>query len=306
MRLALILGLLNGRAPAQVTYTVTTTDDAFLAAGSPTNPNGADLRAENFGAAGVLAIAPPAATNGEFQTVLKFDLSGASDLFDSNYGTNWAITAITLDFTGNVATNGEQPQNAIFNPVNTGSFIIEWMADDDWVEGTGRPMAPATSGVTYDSLAGLLAEPHEALCTNTYLPPGENVHVLWPLPLAAGLVANVAAGGPVAFRLYAADDQVSYLFNSHNFGNGNQPLIHVTAVPVLRILSFAVTNGLVHLAGMGAANAPYQIQTNGNLAAAQWQTIATVTADASGFFQFVETNQSILPCCFYRFGQPPH
>jgi hypothetical protein len=287
-------------AQGQVTYTGTTSDDAFLAIGSPANQLGTDLTNANFGAAGVLYIAPPTSPNGEYQSVLKFNLAAATNLFNATYGTNWCISAISLKLTGNFAATGEQPDNLIFNPINGGNFVIEWLADDNWVEGTGRPMSPTADGVTYASLPALLAEPHDVLCTNTYSPPGDNIPVTWPLPLNQTLVTNIAAGGPVSFRFYAADNQISHLFNSHNYGNGNQPLINITASPFLRILSGHFTNGLFHLAGIGGTNAPYQVQASTDLTTTNWQTLGTVTADSTGAIQFDDPAAANHNQCYYR------
>ena len=89
-------------ARAQVTYTSTTDADAFLATGSPNNPEGPDLTDLNFGGAGILVVAPPGSLKGEFQSVLRFNAAGAVSLFNSNYGTNgWVITAITMTLTSN-------------------------------------------------------------------------------------------------------------------------------------------------------------------------------------------------------------
>jgi hypothetical protein len=297
--LAIALVAVGTATYAQVTYTITTSADAFLATGSPTNPKGANLTNANFGVAGVLYVAPATSANGEYQSVLKFDLAGATDLFNSTCGTNWMISGISLELTANFGTAGTQPDNAVFNPINGGNFIIEWLADDNWVEGTGRPNAPTTDGVAYSSLAALLASAHEPLCTNTYVPPGDNISVTWALPLNPDLVKDISSGGPVSFRFYAADNQVSYLFNSHNFGNGNQPLIHVTAVPLFSILAGYFTNGVFHLVASGSPNLSYQIQAVSDLSQTNWQTLGTATADGSGIINFddaaVTNHQS-----FYR------
>lgn len=285
---------------AQVAFTSTTSDDAFLATGSPGNPIGTDLTAANFGAAGVLYIAPAVSANGEYQSVLKFNLSGATNLFNATYGPNWIITAISLELTGSFGTQGQPPDNAIFNPINGGKFVIEWLAADNWVEGNGRPNAPTTDGVAYSSLLALLASAHEILCTNTYAPPGNNVHLTWPLPLKTNLVNDIASGGTVSFRLFAADDQISYLFNSHNFGNGNQPLIHVTAIPLLKIVSGDFTNGIFHLTGSGGTNASYQIQASTDLSTTNWQTLGVVNADSAGAIQFDDPSTTNHSRRFYR------
>ncbi len=290
-------------AQAQVTFTGTTSDDAFLATGSPTNPKGTDLTGANYGAAGVLAIAPAASTNGEFQSVLKFNLSAVTNLFNASYGPNWAISGISLELTGNFATAGVQPDNLMFSPISGGNFVIEWMADDNWLEGIGRPNTPTTDGVTYDSLFTQLASAHEILCTNTYLPPGNNVHLTWALPLKTNLVNDITSGGAVSFRLYAADDHINYLFNSHNFGNGNEPLLHVTAMPLLKILSGNFTNGVFRLVGIGGIDALYQIQASADFSTTNWQTLGTATADGAGTIRFDDLTATNYTQRYYRLTQ---
>ena len=85
---------------------------------------------------------------------------------------------------------------------------------------------------------------------------------------------------------YATDNQVSYLFNSHEYGRGNQPLINVIAAPLLEILSGNFTNGVFHLTGIGGANLQYQVQANSDLTATNWQTLGTVIASSNGMIEF--------------------
>jgi hypothetical protein len=285
-------------------YTVTNYADAFLATGSPGNPDGTNLTGLNFGGAGTLVIAPASSVKGEFQSVIKFNLSNGIALFNTTCGTNnWTLGAVSLELRSNYGVDGVQPNNPIFNVINGGQFVIEWLSDDDWVEGTGNPNLPTTDGVTYNSLPSLLTHQHEALCTNTYSPPGVNVPVTWPLPLSTNLVADIAAGGDVTFLFYAADNQINYLFNSYSYGRGNEPLIHVTADPVLRILSGSFTNSLFHLTGIGCTNLPYQIQASSNTATTNWQTIGTVTSDGTGLIQFDDTNALSQAQRFYRLSR---
>jgi len=299
------VGLCFGHvAGAQVTYTGTTSADAFLAAGSPGNPEGSDLTGLNFGGAGTLVVAPTASVKGEFQSIIRFNLTNAVGLFDTNYGAgNWTVTGISLELTSNYGTGGVQPNNAIFPVISGGQFVVEWLAADDWVEGTGTPNLPTTDGVTYASLPNLLSGAREILCTNTYSPPGNNVPLTYALPLKPSLVADVSRGGDVTFHFYAADDQVGYLFNSHSYGRGNEPLLHVVAMPVLKILSGSFTNGAFHLTGLGGPNLTYQVQASSGLTTSNWQTLNSVTADSAGTIQFDDltaTNQSQR---FYRLSR---
>jgi hypothetical protein len=289
---------------AQVTVTNMTVADAFLATGSPYNPEGADLTELNFGAGGTLVVAPASSYGGEYQSLLKFNLSNTVCLFNTNYGAgHWLITGVSLALTSNYGTSGVQPNSAAFPVITGGKFAIAWLSNDHWAEGTGTPNVPTTDGVAYNSLPDLLSGPHEILGTNTYTPPGNNVPVSYALPLTANLVAETACGGNVTFLLYAADNQIGYLFNSYNYGRGNQPRLLVTAAPLVKILSGTFTSGVFRLAGVGSNNTSYQIQASTNLAVANWLTIGTATADSSGAIQFADAGASNQPQRFYRFSQ---
>lgn len=290
-------------AYAQVTYTSTTIADAFLATGSPDNPDGANLAGNNYGAAGTLAISPANADKGEFQSVLRFNFASAVALFNASYDTNaWAITRISLTLASNYGTNGVQPNNGIFNVVSNGNFVIEWLSDDDWVEGTGTPALPTMDGVTYNSLPELLSGATSILSTNTYMPPGDNVPVTYNLPLDTNLISDITNGGDTTLLFYAADNQIGYLFNSHEYGRGNEPLINVTATPLFEILSGNFTNGVFQITGFGAPNQQYGVQANSNLIMTNWQTLGTTTAGTNGVILFDDiaaTNQQR----FYRLAQ---
>jgi hypothetical protein len=291
------------RAQAQTTYTGTTIADAFLATGSPDNPVGTDLTNENFGAAGTLAVSPASADKGQYQSVLEFNFANAIALFNTAYGSNdWIVTGITLTLTSNYGTNGVQPNNRIFNVISAGNFVIEWLSDTNWVEGTGTPALPTMDGVTFGDLPELLSGPCAILCTSTYTPPGNNVPVTYTLPLDTNLVAEVVSGVNSTLLFYAADNQIGYLFNSHEYGRGDEPLINVTAAPFMEIVSCNFTNGVFSLTALGQPNAQYQIQANSDLTAANWQTLGTVTAGTNGIIQFADTTATNQRC-FYRLSQ---
>jgi hypothetical protein len=289
-------------AKGQTTYSVKSSADAFLATGSPGNPSGTNLTGLNFGAAGALFVAPASSPNGEFQSLLRFDLSVASNVFNAAYGTNdWKVTGISLTLRGNNGMAGEQPMNLIFPPISAGNFVIEWLSDNDWAEGTGTPITPTTDGVTYDSLPVLLSGPTVLLATNTYTPPGDFVPVTYLLPLDTNVVAEIMNGAQASFLLYAADNQIGYLFNSTNFGRGDEPLMNVTAnfIPP-RIVVGYFTNGGFQLIGSGISNLSYAVQANADLAQTNWQTLGTTSADGAGVIQFADTNAVGERRRFYR------
>jgi len=297
-----ILGL-GLAARAQVTNSSIAVESAFLCTGSPNYESGADLTGLNFGAAGTLAIAPAAAAKGSFESVLMFNLAAGVAQFNAEYGTNhWIITGVTLELASNYGVAGVQPNNPIFNVIAGGQFAIEWLSDSNWVAGTGTPNLPTTDGVSYDSLPTLLTPPCDILCTNTYVPPGNNIRVPWSLPLSANLLGNLTNGGNVSFLFFAADNQVSYLFNSSIYGRGNEPYLNVVASPRLTILGGAITNGAFQLNGLGGDSGFYNVQAATNLATTHWVTIGTVTASSKGAIHYEDTN-AIGPQRYYRLSQ---
>jgi hypothetical protein len=223
---------------ASTSFTVNnTTADSFLATGSASNPAGSDLTSLNFGGAGTLAVAGTATTKGEFDSVLMFNTAAATSQFDSTYGAgNWHITGATLSFTSNFGTQGAQPNNNIFNSINTGSFSVDWLANDSWVEGsgggTGSPGYPGTTAVSYNSISTLYSGGSSTLGTFTYTPPGNNVYSDYNLSLASQFTSDTSAGGNVSLYLYAADTQVSFLINSRSFASGHPELtLTAEAIP---------------------------------------------------------------------------
>jgi hypothetical protein len=215
--------------------------DAFLASGSPGNPAGADLTANNYGGAGTLAISSASSTKGEFDSVIMFATSNAVSAFNTTYGAgNWTITGLTLSLASNTGTQGAVPSNNLFNNVSGGSFGIDWLLDNAWVEGAGTPSSPSSTGVNFDSISTLLAG-SDSLGTYTYTPPGNNVYASYNLPLNANLLSEATAGGNVSLYFYAADSSVSYLFNSRSFSSGHPELtIDVTPTPEPATLSLMV------------------------------------------------------------------
>lgn len=208
-------------------YTINNTiNDAFLANG----PTG-NLAANNYGGAGTLAIAPAASSKGEFDSVIKFNTSLAVSQFNTSYGAgNWTITGLTLSLASNTGTEGGNPGNTLFNTIHGGSFGIDWIQNDSWVEGSGTPGSPSGTGVNFNSISTLLAV-NDSLGTYTYTPPGNNVYANYSLLLDAGLVSDAVAGGDVSLYFYAADNQISYLFNSSTFAQA-RPQLTLTIQPV--------------------------------------------------------------------------
>jgi hypothetical protein len=204
-------------------FTVQPNADAFVTPGAS-----GSLSSSNFGAAGSLAIAAPGLAQGEFQSVLKFDLSAAQSSFNSQFGAGqWAIQSVTLQLTSS------PHNNAIFNNIAAGQFGVSLMQNNLWVEGTGTGGIPTSDGISFNSLQGTYINNATDLGLGTFsFPGGSSGQNSYQLTLASGLENDVTSGGVMSLRLFAADNAVSYLFTSRSGTASARPDILVQAVAV--------------------------------------------------------------------------
>ncbi len=221
---AAALALISALPCQAATFTANPTMDAFVTTG----PTG-NLSGNNYGGAGVLVLAQSATNNpqGTFQSVLQFNVAGALSAFNTQFGAGqWTIQSVTLQL------NASAPNNGIFNQNSgAGQFGISFMQNNSWTEGSGTPMAPTTSGITYNSLPGFLSINNENLGTFSYNGATTGMST-YSLALTPGFSADILAGGNVSLDMFAADSSINYLFNSKNFGTAaDRPLLTITAVP---------------------------------------------------------------------------
>jgi hypothetical protein len=214
---ALILSLPISAAP----FTLNPSADAFVTTGPASNLSG-----NNYGGAGAVSIAAPGLANGEFQSVLRFDLSGATAAFDTQFGPGqWTIQSVSVSLTA------AAPNNPIFNASAAGQFAVSWMQNDSWVEGAGTPAAPTTTGINFSSLSSFISAGDESLGTFSFAGGTSGLNT-YSLSLTPGFDADAAAGNLVSLRLFAADSSVSYLTDSRSFGTASsRPTLSIVAVP---------------------------------------------------------------------------
>jgi len=217
------------------TFTVIPNADAFVATG----PTG-NLSGDNFGAAGALALSASGLPQGEFQTVMRFDLSSAFNSFNAQYGVGqWSIQSVSLQLTSS------PHNNAIFNNIAVGQFGVSLMQNNSWTEGTGTGGIPTTDGISFNSLQNTYVNPSLDQGLGTFnFPGGSSGANTYSLGLTSGLDADILDGGQLSLRLFAADANASYLFSSRTTG-GAAPELIITVVPepgtiALGVLGLAV------------------------------------------------------------------
>jgi hypothetical protein len=249
--LAGFAGLALATSAQAAIVSVEPTEDTFVTSGSAdANAGSPDA---NYGAAGAMMISGSSGAKGQMQSLMKFNVASAKASFDSTFGAgHWTVNGITLRLGTSSGVQGAQPMNAIFNPINTGLFKVDWMSSDAWAEGTGTPQLPTTDGVTYNTLGSFLSGADRTVGTFTYTPAGDNTNATYTLTLDAGLTADVAAGGDVSLRGYAGDATVGYLFNTRLIGTTTlRPLLSVSAIALpepgtAMLLAGAALLGLMH------------------------------------------------------------
>lgn len=197
--------------------------DTFVTPG----PSGS-LAQNNYGGAGALAVAGSGSRNGHFSAVLRFDTAQVKMLFDGAYGAGgWQLQSAVLYL---VHTRANNP---LFNAPVPGRMLVQWTADDSWVEGSGNPNTPGPTGLNFAGFAALLAGAESA---GTFLvpDPGDGMFTEFPLSPTPGMQADAAAGEVMGFVLTAADPGMAALFNSRSFAaSSRNPALTLTAVPLL-------------------------------------------------------------------------
>jgi len=194
--------------------------DAFVTTGSS-----GDLSNNNYGAAGALSLAAPGLPSGEFQSLLQFGFAGAKNAFDAQFGAGqWSVQSMRLQLTT------ASPKNLMFNANAAGQFGVSLMLNNSWTEGSGTPLVPTTTGITFSTLASFESAMDEAVGSFSY--DGDLGATTYNLTLTPTLLADIQNGNTVSLRMFAEDSAVSYLFFGDRFGTvSSRPLLTIDAFP---------------------------------------------------------------------------
>ena len=213
-----VLALAFGLAlPAMAAVTLQPSEDAFTSTANPTG---------NFGGAGVTAVSSSSLPNGGFSGVMMFDFSSVKAALDTQYGAGaWTVQSVVMTMTVTTAAN------ALFNTgTAAGSFNATWFGNGSWVEGTGNPNAPGSTGINNNSLVGFLSGTTETLGTFSYDGGTSGTRNI-SFTLSPGLVGDVTNGSVGSIAVTAADSNINMFFNSRSFGTtGARPFLTVTAI----------------------------------------------------------------------------
>lgn len=287
--LSLTLGFSAVAVAHAAVFTNSVSVDSFVRASAPTS---------NYGGSGANSIAGASATNaagavnGAFDTFIRFNTFSMVMNFNALYGSNnWTVTSATLQVTEQAA-----PNNAMFNR-GVGSFEIRWIADDDWIEGTGSPTSPNTSGIVYTNEPGLLNVATD-VTLGTYTNAGVDGVETFALQLATAFVDDVEAGGEVGLFMTAADSNIGFTFSSRSFNQApSRPYLIISVLPKPRIGSATLLGADLSLSCMnGIAGASYRVMAtvDVNQPVSEWTPVATNAVDADGAFSITITNATAV------------
>ena len=105
------------------------------------------------------------------------------------------------------------------------------MQNDSWTEGSGTPAIPGSSGITYSTLNSFLSGADEAVGTFSFNGATSGAFT-YNLALTPSFSADVLNGNTTSFRMFAADNLISYLSDSRSFTTTSaRPVLTLTAVP---------------------------------------------------------------------------
>lgn len=269
----LVLGIATAASAQTATVSVNPSTDSFVTMQNPTL---------NYGLAGALNVSGADATNnagqtnGIFASLMRFPLTNALATFNTQLGDNaWTLTGVALQ----VNENG-MPDNALFSR-GIGTFEIDAVASDSWIEGTGIPRTPTTDGVAWQDLSSILAA-GRMVSLGQFANSGANGMLRFNLALAPALVSPLLAGGDLNLYLQPISDTIGFTFNSHDFGNTQlQPLLTFTASKIATLPTIAVTgvaSDRITLSFLTVSNQTYQLQSADSPRANSsnaWTTIAS-------------------------------
>jgi hypothetical protein len=284
-RILIVVALLAAAIARAAIFTNGASADTFVRSLAPSSNYGASGADSISGANATNAIAT---ANGAFDTFIRFNTFSMVTNFNALFGSNnWVINGATLQLTEQSA-----PANNLFNR-GKGSFEVRWIANDNWIEGTGNPSVPASSGLVYTNETALLNVATDSTL-GVFTNAGTDSTQVFALSLPGAFVGDMQAGGEVGMFMTAIDPNIGFTFSSRTFITTNgRPFLIVSAIPQPAITAVNIVGvDLVLSCSNGALGSTYRVLANGDLSAprSQWTALSTNTLAANGAFTLTVSN----------------
>lgn len=207
--------LMGGMRPALALLTTNSDYQTYVVSST-------SLDTTNFYGLGAVMISA-AVGIGAMDALFSFNTSSIESQLNAQYGQGqWSITSIGIALYSNYAQAGTKPSNPDFNQIAAGNFQLALLGGN-----------PNITQQTWNTLTTYLA-------TTTATPVGtfnwtalasqQNQYVSYTLNSATALVNAIEAGQEVSFLGTAADNSVSYLFDTTT--KGDAPELDVAVAPV--------------------------------------------------------------------------
>jgi hypothetical protein len=192
--------------------------------------------------------------------------------------------------------------NTIFDG-GVGSFEIRWIANTNWVEGTGKPNNPTTNGVTYAQESSILNSNLDK-SLGTFFNGGTNGVVRLSLGMSSSFVSNLSTGNLVSLFMTATmNSSVGFTFHSRDFVDPTQfPFLEITAIRLPQITSLAIAGPDVKISFTTTNGVSYTVEYNNDLVTGSWSTLTNNIAGTGGIVTITDSSAAELPRHFYRVG----
>lgn len=192
----------------------------------------------SYGDAGAMHVAGGGAGNadgvqqGVAEAWIQFHAASAVEQFDFAFGFgNWTIESVAL-----MLSEVGAPKSSLFSR-GTGAYAVEWVANDNWSGGAGKPRAPGLAGsITLGFDTGrALRDPAADESIGSFANSGVDQVLTLDLEVTEKFAADIMSGGLVTLNLISADPRTGFTFHSSNrklVDARQPPVLTVTAVPL--------------------------------------------------------------------------
>ncbi|NOS99854.1 MAG: hypothetical protein HOP29_04435 [Phycisphaerales bacterium] len=219
--------LVHAQPESATSFQLSPVQDAFTRFAEPTL---------SYGDAGAMHVAGGGAGNADGDQMgvadawVQFAAAEAIEQFNVEFGAGgWMIESATLTL-----SEVGSPRSDLFGR-GVGEYTIDWVANDDWAEGAGKPKAPGLAGsitLGFDTGRSIRDAAVDETVGTFSNAGADQTHTL-ELALTEGFVADVMSGGLITLNFVSADPRTGFTFYSSDrkqVDTRQPPTLTVTAV----------------------------------------------------------------------------